>query len=322
MLASRPGVVRSPWERTLQSTIKVAAQVRRVVQANDIDIVHAHASWAGVATRVGPVGAPVVFQPHGWGSLSVGSKSAARMVSLTEHALSNRTAAVLLLSQAEEAQRLSSPIVRQVKPVVSLEGFSPLDDTERSARRSALGWDDDAMVLVCVGEFSDRKQQLALVQQFSYLARRTDRLVLIGDGPTRGDIEMVKAENVQLIGWQSDVGGWLPAADGLIIASKGEGFSLVILEALASGVPVFSTPIGGSEVICEADGVVDPSVKDLIRAAALGHALLGTSQARTNRSERVKAAFEPAIGAKQIADVYQEVGLAHNGPPSSNPRRD
>jgi glycosyltransferase involved in cell wall biosynthesis len=57
------------------------------------------------------------------------------------------------------------------------------------------------------------------------------------------------------------------AADTLVVASRGEGFSLVILEALATGLPVFTTDVGGSEAVSPDAGVVCDSVDRVVAAA-------------------------------------------------------
>ncbi|MBI1319203.1 MAG: glycosyltransferase [Candidatus Hydrogenedens sp.] len=113
---------------------------------------------------------------------------------------------------------------------------------------------EDAQSLVCVGRLSEQKGQLLLLEAFARVARddARRRLVLVGDGAMRGEIERLRHElgldeQVVITGWQSEeqVRGHLRGCRALVLGSFAEGLPVVIMEALAMGRPVIATRIMG-----------------------------------------------------------------------------
>lgn len=108
--------------------------------------------------------------------------------------------------------------------------------------------------MVCVGRFVEQKGHPILIDATALLRDRgvDFELVLVGDGPLRGDLEeQIRAhglgERVRLVGWQSNeaVRAWLRDSRALVLPSFAEGLPVVIMEALAVGRPVVSTQIAG-----------------------------------------------------------------------------
>jgi glycosyltransferase involved in cell wall biosynthesis len=109
--------------------------------------------------------------------------------------------------------------------------------------------------LVCVGRFGETKGQLVLIEAAAQLAAEgvNFELILIGDGPLRGDIEAAIArhglgDKVKLMGWQSNqvVLDTLRNSRALVLPSFAEGLPVVFMESLALGRPVITTYIAGT----------------------------------------------------------------------------
>lgn len=105
-------------------------------------------------------------------------------------------------------------------------------------------------------------------------------LDIVGDGSERPRLEQHAAalalgEAVRFAGWQRDVGSWLRGADCFVLASRSEGLSMTILEAMGHGLPVVATRVGGnSEVILDGTtGRLVPHGDPAALAAALGDVL-------------------------------------------------
>jgi glycosyltransferase involved in cell wall biosynthesis len=141
------------------------------------------------------------------------------------------------------------------------------------------------------------------------------RLVIVGDGPEREALRAVirdaKVERyVRLTGTRSDVARLLPAFDAFALPSRTEGLPLVLLEAMASGLPVVATSVGGIPDLV-ASGVtgllVPPSDISAMRGAlfslaenpALAHDLGGAAQ------QRVLALHSVDAMAKAYGLLYQ-----------------
>lgn len=130
---------------------------------------------------------------------------------------------------------------------VDLGTFRPLPD--RDARRAALGV--EGKVLVSVGLLIERKGHHLTIEALRDLPGHT--LLIAGEGPERAALEALAArlgvaDRVRLLGAQPHAR--LPelfgVADAMVLASSREGWANVLLESLACGTPVVTTPAWGS----------------------------------------------------------------------------
>jgi glycosyltransferase involved in cell wall biosynthesis len=118
------------------------------------------------------------------------------------------------------------------------------------AVRSELGVPDDAVVVGSVGRLVDQKRYDRFVRALARLPGEIHGL-LAGDGAEREALaELAAAEGVagrlHLLGHREDVGDVLAALDLFVVSSDREMLSFAMLEALAAGVPVVSTPVSGA----------------------------------------------------------------------------
>jgi glycosyltransferase involved in cell wall biosynthesis len=115
---------------------------------------------------------------------------------------------------------------------------------ERRAIADELGIPEAAPLVVTVGRLAPVKNQTLAIRA---LAEVPDaRLLVVGDGPLRGDLEQAAAdsgiaERVTFAGTRSDARALIGAADVAVISSEGEGLPLVALEALAGETPLVAT---------------------------------------------------------------------------------
>ncbi len=153
-----------------------------------------------------------------------------------------------------EADLLVSTYGRVRAPVhvipngVDVERFRPPDATERSRARAALNIDDDRTVAVFVGHEFERKG-LPLVSEGLRRAGGVTLLVVGGspDMIRRAEAharELGVANRVQFVGTHDDPVTFLWASDVLVLPSAYEANALVLLEALACGLPVVATRVG------------------------------------------------------------------------------
>jgi sugar transferase (PEP-CTERM/EpsH1 system associated) len=118
-------------------------------------------------------------------------------------------------------------------------------------------------VIGTVGRMQDVKDQLTLARAFVRLtqampgAKERLRLVMIGEGPLRERVRVLLAEagverNAWLPGERDDVARIMRCFDLFVLPSLAEGISNTILEAMASGLPVLATAVGGKTELIEA----------------------------------------------------------------------
>jgi glycosyltransferase involved in cell wall biosynthesis len=126
--------------------------------------------------------------------------------------------------------------------------------------KDRLQLDEDEKVVLAVGRFSLEKGHIDLIHAFAALCAQNPklkvRLVLVGEGPERATLQNAAqtlgiAKKVVFAGQISDVGPYFALADTLALPSHGEGSPNVLLEAMAAGLPVVSTTVGGIPEIVE-----------------------------------------------------------------------
>src|SRR5919106_1206093 len=101
-----------------------------------------------------------------------------------------------------------------------------------------------------------RAQQLAAGSTWGRAQLPGATLVFVGDGPARGALEQRAGPGVVFAGSTDSVRPWLAAADVVVVASRWEGMSLTMLEAMACERCVVSTDVPGAREALTADAVV------------------------------------------------------------------
>jgi sugar transferase (PEP-CTERM/EpsH1 system associated) len=157
-----------------------------------------------------------------------------------------------------EDVRVPAAKVSTIRNGVDVSRFAPAGRVEA---RAAMGLAPDAPVICTVGRLDPVKDQAGLVRAFAGLlpAHPEAVLVIAGDGPgrdalTRVIAELGVADRVRLLGECRDVPSVLAAADVFALPSIAEGMSNTLLEAMAAGLPVVATRVGGNPELVE-DGV-------------------------------------------------------------------
>lgn len=160
--------------------------------------------------------------------------------------------------------------------------FYPRSNGRTPIEGSPFSNDSGTVVIGTVGRMHGVKDQLNLVRAFVRLVelqpdlRGRVRLVLVGDGPLRAEARaMLGSAGLEAIAWlpgeRGDIPEILRGLDIFVLPSKAEGISNTILEAMASGLPVIATEVGGNPELV-ADGITGrlvPKENPAALAAAL-----------------------------------------------------
>jgi L-malate glycosyltransferase len=206
-----------------------------------------------------------------------------------------------------------------VPPTVAIEVIPNFVDAERF-RPAGLAPRPlpAAPVVVHVSNFRPIKRVPDVVEVFARLrAERPARLRLVGDGPDRAEVAALAARlgvaaDVEFLGERVDLPAVLREADLFLLPSETESFGLAALEAMASGVPVVASAVGGlPEVIPDGEvGFLCP-LGDVEAMAAAAHRLFddGALHARLSAAARrlaeTRYRVEPAVD--RYVSVYRRV---------------
>lgn len=177
------------------------------------------------------------------------------------------------------------------------------------------------IVIGTVGRLQPVKDQLNLVRAFALLMQRAPnearrlRLMIVGDGPMRSQIEGEIAhfglgERVWLAGERGDIPEVMRAMDVFVLPSRAEGISNTILEAMACGLPVIATEVGGNgELVDHGNtGGLAPANNSEALAAYLER-YVKDADLRAKHGLAARARIEANFSIEHMVNSYQDLYL-------------
>lgn len=178
--------------------------------------------------------------------------------------------------------------------------------------RKMLGIKPEEKVLLHVSNFRKVKRVQDIVSTFRYVHDQIPcKLVLVGDGPERHPIlEEVRGtpyeKDILFLGKQENVAELYALADLFLLMSEKESFGLVLLEAMACGVPCIGTDVGGiPEVIDHGEnGYIVPQ-GSVEKAALLIVELLGNPEKYRLFAEHALATVHEKFNSEDIISQYE-----------------
>ncbi len=208
--------------------------------------------------------------------------------------------------------------IRQLYSGVDVEKFRPGGPRATDAAGAEAGA-GHGMTLGTIGRLDPVKNQEALLDAFAGLRQRHPglRLVIVGDGPLRGHLQsraesLGVAPDVTFTGARTDTPGLLRSFDVFVLPSVNEGISNTILEAMACGVPVVASRVGGNPELV-LDGVcgglydpADPEALQRVLLPYLGDPALRERQGQAAR-ERVVQNFSLDSMVSRYLALYDEL---------------
>ena len=312
---SVPGVLKSL--DGLLYFLSLVWRVRRLRREFAFDLIDAHFSYPDgmAAILLGRVlGCPVTVTLRG----TIVPLSTHRLPRVQIRWTLRRAARIFSVSESLKTVAMSLGIpaekIRVIPNGVDTEVFRPVS---RSEARVALGLPPDRPLVVSVGILSQRKGHQRVLEALPAVLRRyPDLLYVIIGGPTsEGDTgpllarltqELGLDDHVRLVGPQPHdaIPRWLAAADLFCLATSNEGRANVVMEALACGVPVVTTRVGGNAEIVHhgENGLLVP----LGDTAALRTALL-TGLDRSWDRQAIAAPWQAQSWDRTSTEVLREL---------------
>lgn len=281
------------------------------------DVVHTHNPLALIygAPAARLAGAAAIHTKHG---INPGSRShrwlrraAARFVHEFV-AVSDTTAAQAVAQQDTALAKLHT-----IPNGIRLDRYAP-DPEARAAARVELGL-GDAWVVGTVGRLETVKNQAMLVRAMAPILSSRVRLVIVGDGEARRDVEAAIARLPEprwavMTGRRMDVPRLIHAFDVFALSSTTEGLPLAVPEAMAAGLPIVTTAVGGlpGVVTDQVTGLVVP-VNERSLAQALA-ALEADRERARSMGARARSVALTRFSFDRMVDAYLALYERHTRP--------
>lgn len=271
--------------------LRALRRARALIRQSPDAVIHTHNAMAHYYAVLASVGLPVkcrINTRHGMG----GRIRSGRQEWLYRQSLRGTDYAVAVCEAAR--QRFAADGMRPRRALLSvpngirLERFRPADDVARQSLVAELGLPTGSRIIGTVGRLQPVKDHALLLRAFAKVRVQVPEaaLVIVGDGPLRAALE-AQAEQaglsdaVRFMGDRHDVPRLLTGMEVFALTSTSEGYSVALLEACASSLPIVATDVGGNREIVRhgVNGRLVPSGDAAAIATALIALLRGGEQA-------------------------------------------
>jgi glycosyltransferase involved in cell wall biosynthesis len=293
--------------------LRAFQEVKGIVRELNPVLLSAHGAKVGMLGRVvaRSLGLPLIVTVHGW-ACAPGTPPVQAFVSRSLERLIGRLAnKVITVSEFDRVFGLQARLVAPGQVITVHNGMPDIAvalraDPRRSPPRLAM-----------IARFEPQKDHMTLFQALAGLRDRPWQLDLIGDGPLRGEMEIVAEKlgiknRIRFLGQLPDVAPILAQAQLSLLISNWEGFPRSILESMRAGLPVIASAVGGvaESVRDQETGYVVPRGEVSLLKDRLA-ALLDQPELRARLGSQARTRYEQQftlehLVAKTFA-VYQEV---------------
>ena len=292
---------------------EVGRAIARFAAERDIDVLHCHQYSPFVYGRIAAMWnrrLRIVYTEHG--RLSDAPPSWKRR--LVNPLLSRFDGRIVAVSHELRDYMIEARFPRERVSVVhnGVEPGQAASTLDRRRARMLLGLDERAFVVMTVARLDPVKDLMTLLDAFAFVRKRVPaaHLVVVGDGPERQRLtERAGREDlagaVHITGYRADVRALLPAADVYASSSISEGVSITILEAMATGVPVVATAVGGTpEILSDGTGGILVPSREPVRMAAAIVALAHDPRRRASLAAAARRRLEASFTIDRMVDDY------------------
>ncbi|CCU83470.1 putative Phosphatidylinositol N-acetylglucosaminyltransferase [Mesotoga infera] len=221
--------------------------IKKIIEKEKPDVIHSHVSGISAYLVFANSRVPNVYTHH---------STPVRHPALHKHFLRKRIARYIAISDSGKQALLDigipSPKIAKIHNGIPLEQF-------KSERRIS----EDVSTLLAVGRLQKPKNYPLMLRSFSEVVCKCKEkgieppvLKIVGEGELKDNLkklcdELVIQDRVIFLGIRRDIPKLLGESDIFVMSSDWEGFSIALIEALASGIPIVATDVGGNAEIIE-----------------------------------------------------------------------
>lgn len=272
--------------------------IRRDLGERPAALVHTHNVRATLAAAASGRARPVLTTVHGLADADYPrAVRLLRRCSDTVVAVSDDVAARLVAGGLPEDRVVVIENAVATAPVTEPGGGDEV--------RAGLGIAPGRPIVLCVARLARPKRVDLLLD--AWAGTSGAELLVVGDGPERAGLERRASglPGVRLLGDRHDVPRLLGVADLLVLPSDREGLPVSVLEAMAAGVPVVASRVGGLTSLDEAVTLTSPGDASALAGAIA--ALLADEPGRRAQGDRGRRLVERRFSPIRMAAAYESV---------------
>ena len=286
-----PGLVR---EISLAKDLKCVVKLKSVIRTLEPDLVHLHSAKAGMVGRISAklLGIPTVYTAHGWPFTEGVSGRKQTFYKTIEKVMARITSHIITVSDFDKKIAIEARVAKPENITAVHNGVSEFKIVNAIRKKNRVP------KLIMVARFEDQKDHQLVIRELNNIRDQEWTIEFVGDGP---NLDWAK-ETVSALGLDSritfcgacnDVPQRLSQADIFVLASRWEGFPLVILEAMRARLPVIASDVGGVKESVEhgVTGILVPRSSKTGMVAAL-ESLINNPDLRTSMGQNGRASFE------------------------------
>ncbi len=211
-----------------------------------------------------------------------------------------------------EVNKIPPEQIISIPTGIDLQKFSPSDQQQA---RTTLGIPQAIPIIGFVATLRSWKGHLDLLEAFKEIDHPEAQLLIIGDGPQSAVVAQrivqlaIPPHRVRLTGRQENIPTWLNAMDLFVLPSyANEGVPQSIMQAMACGLPVISTPIGGipEMVIHDQTGVLTPP-RDIPALRQVINALLADPEKRQRLGKAALSHAQARCSQERMLDRMEQI---------------
>ncbi len=289
-------------------------KLKSFIKREGIQVIHAHNStawfygvWASILSKI-----PLVYTEHDRGFPSP------LKIKCMHYLFGKYTHSVVAVSKAVKQNLERYEHIKQIKVIyngIDPDVFRVPTPEEKIEKKKRLGVEGDSFILGNVGRMDKWKNQGILIEVLSELkdSYPNVKLILVGGGEEEVNLKrLAEKEGVKdrviFLGRRDDVNEILKVFDIFVFPSLTEGLPLVLIEAMATGIPVISSPVGGiPELVSSGDSgiLISPTSKNDIKNAIIH--LIKDSKLRNDMGKKGRTIFEERFSLHQMVEDYIRV---------------
>lgn len=255
-----------PFERSplRRNNFQVYKELKKIIDTEEYEIIHCHTPMGGAIGRLAAhstrvKGTNVIYTAHGF-HFYKGAPLVNWLVYYPIEKWLARYTDILITINKEDYEKVKSKFsakrVLYIPGVgIDLEKFNKVE-LDRDLKRSEMGLQEDAFVILSVGELNKNKNHEIIIRAIAKIDNTNIHYIICGQGELHEYLwnlskELCLENQVHLLGFRKDILEICKISDLFAFPSYREGLSLSLMEAMAAGLPVVCSKIRGNVDLIE-----------------------------------------------------------------------